>query len=95
MSKDIAIQAAEMLAAAGAKDIYVYQEILRAGTRDSRNGHRAHGRDPKTSVLNEHNQAHMRKLFLTEAPVWFLCLRDPSLTYMALTARAAISRFRP
>jgi choline dehydrogenase-like flavoprotein len=48
------------------------------------------GRDPKTSVLNAHNQAHdVPNLFVTDGA----CMAssgcaNPSLTYMALTARA-------
>jgi choline dehydrogenase-like flavoprotein len=48
------------------------------------------GRDPKTSVLNGHNQAHDAKnLFLTDGACMAssACV-NPSLTYMALTARA-------
>jgi choline dehydrogenase-like flavoprotein len=48
------------------------------------------GRDPKTSVLNEHNQAHDAKnLFLPDgACMTSAACVNPSLTYMALTARA-------
>jgi len=48
------------------------------------------GRDPKTSVLNEHNQAHdVKNLFVTDGGCMAsaACV-NPSLTYMALTARA-------
>jgi choline dehydrogenase-like flavoprotein len=48
------------------------------------------GRDPKTSVLNAHNQAHdVKNLFLTDGSFMASssCV-NPSLTYMALTARA-------
>jgi choline dehydrogenase-like flavoprotein len=90
MSKDIAVQAAEMLAAAGAKNISVYQEISRPGLAIHEMGTARMGRDPKTSVLNEHNQAHDAKnLFLSDGAcmVSSACV-NPSLTYMALTARA-------
>jgi choline dehydrogenase-like flavoprotein len=90
MSKDIAIQAAEMLAAAGAKNINVFQEITPPGLAIHEMGTARMGRDPKTSVLNEHNQAHDAKnLFLTDGAcmVSSSCV-NPSLTYMALTARA-------
>jgi choline dehydrogenase-like flavoprotein len=49
------------------------------------------GRDPATSVLNAHNQAHdVSNLFITDGA----CMTssgsvNPSLTYMALSARAA------
>ena len=48
------------------------------------------GRDPKTSVLNAHNQAHdANNLFITDGACMASssCV-NPSLTYMALTARA-------
>jgi len=90
MSKDIAIQAAEMLAAAGATDIGVYSEITRPGLAIHEMGTARMGRDPKASVLNEHNQAHeVKNLFMTDGScmVSNSCV-NPSLTYMALTARA-------
>ncbi len=90
MSKDIAIQAAEMLAAAGATDIGVYSEITRPGLAIHEMGTARMGHDPKTSVLNEHNQAHeVKNLFMTDGScmVSNSCV-NPSLTYMALTARA-------
>ena len=90
MSKDIASQAAEMLAAAGAKGIDVRQKITPPGLAIHEMGTARMGRDPKTSVLNEHNQAHEAKnLFLTDGACMASssCV-NPSLTYMALTARA-------
>jgi choline dehydrogenase-like flavoprotein len=90
MSKDIAIQAAEMLAAGGAKDIHVAQKITPPGLAIHELGTARMGRDPKTSVLNEHNQAHDAKnVFLPDGAcmVSSSCV-NPSLTYMALTARA-------
>jgi len=90
MSKDIAIQAGEMLAAAGARDIEIFQQISRPGLAIHEMGTARMGRDPKTSVLNAHNQAHDAKnLFMTDGAcmVSSSCV-NPSLTYMALTARA-------
>jgi choline dehydrogenase-like flavoprotein len=90
MSKDIASQAAEMLAAAGAKNIDVFQKITPPGLAIHEMGTARMGRDPKTSVLNAHNQAHdVKNLFLTDGAcmVSSSCV-NPSLTYMALTARA-------
>ena len=49
------------------------------------------GRDPKTSVLNGHNQVHaVPNVFVTDGSCMTSasCV-NPSLTYMALTARAA------
>jgi choline dehydrogenase-like flavoprotein len=49
------------------------------------------GRDPKTSMLNEWNQLHLCKnVFVTDgACMTSTSTQNPSLTYMALTARAA------
>jgi choline dehydrogenase-like flavoprotein len=49
------------------------------------------GRDPKTSVLNGHNQMHeVKNVFNTDgACMASSACQNPSLTYMALTARAA------
>src|SRR5690606_42000424 len=49
------------------------------------------GRDPKTSVLNAFNQAHdVKNLFVTDgACMTSSGCQNPSITYMALTARAA------
>ena len=48
------------------------------------------GRDKRTSVLNNHNQAHeVPNLFVTDgACMTSSACQNPSLTYMALTARA-------
>jgi choline dehydrogenase-like flavoprotein len=90
MSKDIAVQAAEMLAAAGAREIGVYQDMTSPGLGIHEMGTARMGRDPKTSVLNEHNQAHDAKnLFMTDgACMTSAACVNPSLTYMALTVRA-------
>ena len=90
MHKDIAMQAAEMLAAAGARNISVTDRISSPGLGIHEMGTARMGRDPKTSVLNEHNQAHeVKNLFMTDGAcmVSSSCV-NPSLTYMALTARA-------
>ena len=49
------------------------------------------GRDPKTSVLNAHNQVHaVPNVFVTDGSCMVSSpTQNPSLTYMALTARAA------
>ncbi len=90
MSKDIAIQAAEMLAAAGAREIQVSQDISPPGLAIHEMGTARMGRDPKTSVLNAHNQAHdVKNLFMPDgACMTSTSCVNPSLTYMALTARA-------
>lgn len=90
MSRDIAIQAAEMLAAAGARNIIIDQDITPPGLSIHEMGTARMGCDSKTSVLNAHNQAHDAKnLFMTDgACMTSASCVNPSLTYMALTARA-------
>ena len=90
MLQDMAIQAAEMLTAAGATEIRPFIEDNAPGLAIHEMGTARMGKDPKTSVLNEHNQAHDAKnLFVTDGAcmVSTACV-NPSLTYMALTARA-------
>jgi choline dehydrogenase-like flavoprotein len=90
MAKDASIQAGEMLAAAGATEIATYQDMSPPGLAIHEMGTARMGRDPKTSVLNAHNQAHdVKNLFLPDGAcmVSSSCV-NPSLTYMALTARA-------
>lgn len=88
--KDMQITAAEMLAAAGGRDIQTYADDDPPGLAIHEMGTARMGRDPKTSVLNSHNQAHdVKNLFITDgaAMVSSSCV-NPSLTYMAFTARA-------
>lgn len=88
--KDMSITAAEMLSAAGAKEIMPFTEDNPPGLTIHEMGTARMGRDPKTSVLNEHNQAHdVKNLFVTDGACMASssCV-NPSLTYMALTARA-------
>ena len=90
MSRDAAVQGAEMLAAAGAYDISVATEMSAPGLGIHEMGTARMGRDPKTSVLNSYNQAHdIKNLFLPDGACMAssACV-NPSLTYMALTARA-------
>jgi choline dehydrogenase-like flavoprotein len=90
LRKDMAIAAAEMLAAAGARNIQTFTANEAPGLAIHEMGTARMGRDPKTSVLNSFNQAHdVRNLFVTDggAMVSTSCV-NPSLTYMALTARA-------
>ena len=88
--QDMAISAAEMLAAAGASDIDPFVEDNPPGFTIHEMGTARMGRDPKTSVLNANNQAHdIKNLFVTDGAfmVSSACV-NPSLTYMAFTARA-------
>jgi choline dehydrogenase-like flavoprotein len=87
---DMSIAAAEMLAAAGARSIEPFTDDDPPGFSIHEMGTARMGRDPKTSVLNAFNQAHdVKNLFITDggAMTSASCV-NPSLTYMALTARA-------
>ncbi|HLK04589.1 MAG TPA: GMC family oxidoreductase [Candidatus Acidoferrum sp.] len=90
MSRDIATQAAEVLAASGAKEIGVFSDMTSPGLGIHEMGTARMGRDPKTSVLNAHNQVHdVPNVFMTDgACMTSAACVNPSLTYMALTARA-------
>jgi choline dehydrogenase-like flavoprotein len=79
-----------MLNAAGARNIETFIEDNAPGLTIHEMGTARMGLDPKTSVLNAHNQAHeVKNLFVTDgACMTSSSCVNPSLTYMALTARA-------
>ncbi len=91
MREDAKTQSAEMLEAAGCRDVQIYDDDAPMGFSVHEMGTARMGRDPKTSVLNAHNQAHdVPNLFITDgACMTSSACQNPSLTYMALTARAA------
>ena len=88
--KDAQVTAAEMLEAAGVKNIEMQSVPSIPGECIHEMGSARMGRDPKTSVLNAHNQAHdVPNLFVTDgSSMASSACQNPSLTYMALTARA-------
>jgi choline dehydrogenase-like flavoprotein len=91
MRKDMKNDAAEMLEAAGVKNIYMYDNETGLGLGIHEMGTARMGKDPKTSVLNKYNQVHACKnVFVTDGSFMTsaACV-NPSLTYMAFTARAA------
>ena len=92
MRKDMANDMAEMLEAAGVKNVSAYNKSdTHIGLGIHEMGTARMGKDPKTSILNKHNQVHsVKNVFLTDgaAMASSSCV-NPSLTYMALTARAA------
>ena len=92
MRQDMANAAAEMLDAAGFKNITKNnRQDVHLGLGIHEMGTARMGRDPKTSVLNKFNQVHdCKNVFVTDgaAMASSSCV-NPSLTYMALTARAA------
>jgi choline dehydrogenase-like flavoprotein len=88
--EDIQYTAAEILDAAGAVEIRTYDNHLPPGLCIHEMGTARMGRDPRTSVLNAWNQCHdVRNVFVTDgACMTSSANQNPSLTYMALTARA-------
>jgi glucoside 3-dehydrogenase (cytochrome c) catalytic subunit len=90
MHRDIAITGKEIMDAAGLQDVEVTGNISFPGNANHEMGTARMGRDPKTSVLNSHNQMHeVPNVFITDGSCMAsgACL-NPSITYMALTARA-------
>jgi choline dehydrogenase-like flavoprotein len=90
MRKDMANDAAEMLQAAGYRNVGTYDHECGIGLGIHEMGTARMGRDPKTSVLNKWNQVHACKnVFVTDgSAMTSAACQNPSLTYMALTARA-------
>ena len=91
MRKDMKEQAVEMLENAGFKNVSGYDNTYGYGLGIHEMGTARMGRDPKTSVLNKYNQLHnVPNVFVTDGSAMTSggCT-NPSLTYMALTARAA------
>jgi choline dehydrogenase-like flavoprotein len=91
MRVDMANDAAEMLEAAGAKHVQPKDPSYTFGEGIHEMGTARMGRDPKSSVLNAHNQVwDAKNVFVTDGACMASssCV-NPSLTYMALTARAA------
>jgi choline dehydrogenase-like flavoprotein len=90
MRKDMLNDAKEMLEAAGVKNIQTYDAGYHVGMGIHEMGTARMGRDPKTSVLNGNNQVwDALNVFVTDgACMTSSSCVNPSLTYMALTARA-------
>ncbi len=91
MRTDMAATAAEMLEAVGARDVATFDRPeVPPGTANHEMGTARMGRDPDTSVLNRFNQCHdVPNLFVTDgACMTSSACQNPSLTYLALTARA-------
>ncbi|MDN3669623.1 GMC family oxidoreductase [Echinicola jeungdonensis] len=91
MREDMKNDAAEMLEAAGVKNVSAYDSGYTFGQGIHEMGTARMGRDPKTSVLNGQNQVwDAKNVFVTDgAAMTSSAAQNPSLTYMALTARAA------
>jgi choline dehydrogenase-like flavoprotein len=91
MRKDMKTDMAEMLEQSGVKKVAMFDNECFPGMGIHEMGTARMGRDPKTSVLNQWNQVwDAPNVFVTDGSgmVSSAC-QNPSLTYMALTARAA------
>lgn len=91
MADDMIREGEAMLRAAGASKVTSDRRMEPGGAAVHEMGTARMGRNPATSVLNGHNQAHeVANLFVTDgACMASSAAQNPSLTYMALTARAA------
>jgi choline dehydrogenase-like flavoprotein len=91
MRKDIVTEAVAMLEAAGVKQVSSHDTGHHVGDGIHEMGSARMGHDPKTSVLNGNNQVwDAKNVFVTDgACMTSSACQNPSLTYMALTARAA------
>jgi len=86
----MAESAVEMLEKAGMKNVKTFDNDPAPGFCIHEMGTARMGRDPKTSVLNGNNQMHdVKNVFITDGScMTSSACQNPSLTYMALTARA-------
>ncbi len=90
MRKEMMSSSAEMLETSGFKNIQTYDDQSEPGLGIHEMGTARMGKTPKTSLLNRWNQLHLvPNVFVTDGS----CMpssswQNPSLTYMALTARA-------
>lgn len=90
MVKDFYVELSEMFDKAGFKNIRTYDTKRNPGSENHEMGGARMGKDPKTSILNKWNQMHhCSNVFVTDgASMVSSATQNPSLTYMALTARA-------
>ncbi|MGC4234973.1 MAG: GMC family oxidoreductase [Niabella sp.] len=90
MMKDIQDCCADMLRSAGFQDVESFNYHRPGGGAVHEMGTARMGHDPRTSVLNKFNQVHaVKNLFVTDGScMTSSACQNPSLTYMALTARA-------
>lgn len=99
MQQDMEVSLREMLESCGYKDVRTSRVMSFPGNANHEMGSARMGRDARTSVLNAFNQMHeVPNVFITDGSCMTssACV-NPSLTYMALTARAcdfAVHEFR-
>ena len=91
MRRDMIADMADMLESCGVKSVNTYDAQYFPGMGIHEMGTARMGRDPKTSVLNQWNQVwDAPNVFATDGScMTSAACQNPSLTYMALTARAA------
>ncbi|GFE80085.1 GMC family oxidoreductase [Steroidobacter agaridevorans] len=91
MSEQMMADAVEMLKAADVEEVSGFNRETVPGSVIHEMGTARMGRDPKTSVLDMHNQVHaVPNVFVTDGSCMVSSpTQNPSLTYMALTARAS------
>jgi choline dehydrogenase-like flavoprotein len=99
MMEDAASTAAEMLEAAGARNIKVNADLAEPGMAIHETGTARMGADPKKAVLDPSNQTHdVKNLFVMDGACYpSSACQNPTLTFMALTVRACdrlIERFK-
>jgi choline dehydrogenase-like flavoprotein len=91
MRKDMMNEAIAIFEKAGFVDVKGYDAISGPGSAIHEMGGARMGQDPKTSVVNKNNQVHaVKNVYVTDGAFMTSssCV-NPSLTYMAFTARAA------
>ncbi|MEO0339259.1 MAG: GMC family oxidoreductase, partial [Bacteroidota bacterium] len=91
MGQDMIAEAMDILQKGGLQNVQAVQSNAIPASSVHEMGTARMGRDPKTSVLNKWNQIHaVKNVFVTDgACMTSSACQNPSLTYMALTARAA------
>ena len=91
MRKDMMTDMAQMLEDSGVKQVSTFQSDNAPGMAIHEMGTARMGNDPKTSVLNAHNQVwDAPNVFVTDGScMTSSACQNPALTYMAITARAA------
>jgi len=99
LMEDAAISAAEMLEAAGAKNIKINTDLSEPGMAIHEVGTTRMGNDPKKSVLNAWNETHdVKNLFVMDGACFVSsACQNPTLTMMAITVRAydhLVQRFK-
>ena len=91
MVKDMLVTSSEIATASGFRNVRPWDSAETPGLGIHEMGTARMGRDPRTSVLNAHNAMHaVPNVYVSDgACMTSSAWQNPSITYMALTARAA------